>query len=154
MKQRYKILDDLDFEVVREDWNIYKVPKDNSIIRFKLVLTKIVKTDLIDPVTKNNVYGVAFQTLVSVKSKTKGNPSEKLPSQDEIPNLPKKVVKHEVVREDWNIYRIDKESIYYDIKPVVTVVYRVDELYDSLGYPFYWVISQYVTRVRKFGEVE
>jgi len=146
-----KIIEDLDFEVIKEEWNEYKVTDDDSQIKLKTVIAKIFKTNITDQATGLPVYGTAYQNVLSVKSSTKGEPSDRLPSPSEIPNMPKSEVNFITVKEDWNSYKIKDEGkdFIFEIKSIVTQIYRIDGFYDQLGYPYYWVLSQQVSRVRK-----
>ena len=148
----FTILDDLEFEVVREVWNKYRIPEDRTVLKLKIVVTKILKTDKTDPITSLPIYATGHQTALSVKSELKGQPSPKLPTtQEELTNHELQEVKYQVEELDWNIYKVfdSQNVIQYEIQPVITSIYKVIGVFDQLGNPYYWVTSQIITRVKK-----
>jgi len=71
--------EEVDFEVVKEEWNEYKL-KDGTTLKVKLILLGVVRTNQYDPVGKP-IYGVSSQNVIRVsnvpdelKKKTKGQP--------------------------------------------------------------------------------
>jgi len=148
----FSILDDLEFEVVREVWNKYRIPEDRTVLKLKIVVTKILKTDKTDPITSLPIYATGHQTALSVKSELKGQPSPKLPTtQEELTNYELQEVKYEDEKVDWNIYEVfdSQNRVQYEIRPIIIRIYKVVGVFDQLGYPFYWVTSQIITRVKK-----
>lgn len=47
--------EDIDFEVMKEDWNEYKL-KDGTTLRVKTVVTSIIRTEDHDPMTGDPTY--------------------------------------------------------------------------------------------------
>ena len=47
-KRRIPPGEDIDFEVLKEDWNEYKLA-DGTTLNLKLILTKVIKTNEYDP---------------------------------------------------------------------------------------------------------
>lgn len=92
--------------------------------------------------------------IVSARSKIRKEP--KIPPFNisrlaDIPSDLRKEVKIvKVINEDWNSYILNGGYIY-EVKPVLTMVYRIEGFYDKFGYPLYYVLSQNVSRTRKEG---
>ena len=146
------IVDDLEFEVIQEDWNIYTIPPDDTVLKLKIVVTKILKTDKIDSLTGLPLYVTGYQNVLSVKSKKKGVPSQKLPlTQEELEKYKKQEVESKEEKTNWNKYKVfDSDyAVLYEIKPIITSIYRIVDLYDQLGYPYYILTSQVISKVRK-----
>lgn len=59
------VVDDLDFKMVKEDWNTYKL-KDGTRIEIKLILTRVAKTDKFDP-AGSPIYLTQTQTVIKPK---------------------------------------------------------------------------------------
>jgi hypothetical protein len=57
---------DIDFETVREDWNEYTL-EDGTILKFKTVVSSIIRTEDYDPMTGNPTYHVRSTNMVRVK---------------------------------------------------------------------------------------
>jgi hypothetical protein len=146
------IVDDLEFEVIKEVWNVYKIPQDDATLKFKVVVTKILKTNKLDELSGLNAYVTGYQNILSVKSSIKGQPSQKIPqTRDELENYQKHEVEYEELRTDWNQYKVfnTDSTVLYEIKPIITNVYRINGVYDAIGYPYYVVTSQIISRVKK-----
>ncbi len=56
----------VDFEVVREDWNEYKL-EDGTVLKFKAIVTDIIRTEEYDPSTGNPIYHVRSTNILRVK---------------------------------------------------------------------------------------
>jgi len=57
---------DVDFETVKEDWNEYKL-EDGTILKFKTIVSSIVRTEEYDPMTGDPVYHVRSTNVLRVK---------------------------------------------------------------------------------------
>jgi len=57
---------DVDFETVREDWNEYKL-EDGTILKFKTIVSSIIRTEEYDPMTGDPVYHVRSTNILRVK---------------------------------------------------------------------------------------
>jgi len=55
--------EEVEFSVEKEDWNTYKL-QDGTTIKFKSVVTKIIKLDLPNPQTNDPIYSVNSQNVV------------------------------------------------------------------------------------------
>jgi hypothetical protein len=59
------VVDEIDFEVVKEDWNSYQL-EDGARIDIKLILTRVAKTDKFDPMG-SPIYLTQTQTVIKPK---------------------------------------------------------------------------------------
>ena len=57
---------DVDFETMKEDWNEYKL-EDGTILKFKTIVSSIVRTEEYDPMTGDPVYHVRSTNVLRVK---------------------------------------------------------------------------------------
>jgi hypothetical protein len=57
---------DVDFETVREDWNEYRL-EDGTILKFKTIVSSIIRTEEHDPMTGDPVYHVRSTNILRVK---------------------------------------------------------------------------------------
>ena len=55
----------VDFETVKEDWNEYKL-KDGTILKFKTVVSNVIRTENYDPMTGDPVYHVRSTNILRV----------------------------------------------------------------------------------------
>jgi hypothetical protein len=62
-----KVVRELEFKVLKEDWFIYKL-KDGSILKIKPILIKVFETDQINPEKGEKVYGFEGTNVVVIKS--------------------------------------------------------------------------------------
>ena len=56
----------VDFETVKEDWNEYKL-EDGTVLRFKTVISSVIRTANYDPMTGDPVYHVRSTNILRVK---------------------------------------------------------------------------------------
>lgn len=57
----------VDFETMKEDWNEYKL-EDGTVLRFKTVVSSIIRTENYDPMTGDPVYHVRSTNILRVKA--------------------------------------------------------------------------------------
>ena len=57
---------DVDFETKNEDWNEYKL-EDGTVLKFKTVVSSIIRTEDHDPMTGDPVYHVRSTNILRVK---------------------------------------------------------------------------------------
>jgi len=57
---------DVDFETIKEDWNEYTL-EDGTVLKFKTVVSSIIRTDDYDPMTGDPVYHVRSTNILRVK---------------------------------------------------------------------------------------
>jgi len=145
-------LKEVDFEVMEEPWNEYRL-SDGAVLRLRVIVVKFFKTERTDPVLGLPVYVVAYQNVLSVKSseRDKPNPPPSSRLADIPPELREEVEVAEVIREGWNRYLVEGRYIY-ELRPVITRVIKLKGYFDVAGYPVYHVFSQNVSRVKEAGE--
>ena len=56
----------VDFETVQEDWNEYKL-EDGTVLKFKTVVSSIIRTENYDPMSGDPVYHVRSTNILRVK---------------------------------------------------------------------------------------
>jgi hypothetical protein len=68
----------VDFETVKEDWNEYKLT-DGTILKFKTVVSNVIRTENYDPMTGDPVYHVRSTNIlrVNVPSELKRLPASR-----------------------------------------------------------------------------
>ncbi|MCK4475908.1 MAG: hypothetical protein KAU16_04200 [Methanophagales archaeon] len=57
---------DVDFETIKEDWNEYKL-EDGTVLKFKTIVSSIIRTADYDPMTGDPVYHVRSTNILRVK---------------------------------------------------------------------------------------
>lgn len=140
-----RLVKELDFRVIKEQWLTIKL-RDDSIIKFKPVLVKVFETDAKDPVTGELVLGFEGHNVVTVRSPEKllGNPSERIPPVPEALKMPKEEVEvAETIDPGWNLYELE-DGKTIKTKAVITRVYKIKDVFDRHGNPYYVVMSQMV----------
>lgn len=140
-----RVVKELDFKVIKEEWLTIKL-KDGSIIKFKPVLMKVFETDRKDPATDEPIISCDGHNVVTVRSPEdlRRNPSEYIPSPDEALKMPKEEVEViETTDPGWNVYELETGKRIRS-KPVITNVYRIKDVFDRYGNPYYIVRSQMV----------
>ena len=56
----------VDFETINEEWNEYKL-EDGTVLKFKTVVSSIIRTENFDPMTGDPVYHVRSTNILRVK---------------------------------------------------------------------------------------
>jgi hypothetical protein len=56
----------VDFETMQEDWNEYKL-EDGTVLKFKTVVSSIIRTENYDPMSGDPVYHVRSTNILRVK---------------------------------------------------------------------------------------
>ncbi|MDO9565121.1 MAG: hypothetical protein Q7J15_00025 [Candidatus Desulfaltia sp.] len=131
--------DYVDFDTVGEPWNLYKL-EDGSLIKFKLVLVKVMPNKN-DP--KN--YSLNTANVVGVQSprELRGAPTSP-PTKGPYNDFEKKDLTPEIIKESWNEYRL-KDGTVLKIKPAITAINKTKS-FDSHGEPIYVVHSQVLVK--------
>jgi len=65
-KGEYVEAEQLKFDAIREDWNIYRL-EDGKILKVKLVVTEVYKLDEIDETTGRNNYLIRSTNVISIE---------------------------------------------------------------------------------------
>jgi hypothetical protein len=137
-----RLVRELEFKVVKEDWFVYKLA-DDSILKVKPVLVRVFETDQVGPDGKRILLFVG-QNVVAVRSpeKLKRTPTLPLPPPTEALKMDKEEVEITETLYDpgWNVYELENgEKV--KMKIVITHVYRVKGLYTETGDPYYVIQS-------------
>jgi hypothetical protein len=74
----------VDFETLNEDWNEYKL-EDGTVLKFKTVVSSIIRTENYDPMTGDPVYHVRSTNILRVKvpEELKQLPASRKPSDED-----------------------------------------------------------------------
>lgn len=74
---------DIDFETKKEDWNEYKL-EDGSVLKFKTVVSNVIRTENHDPMTGDPIYQVRSTNVVRIKvpERLKKLPSKNNPDKE------------------------------------------------------------------------
>jgi hypothetical protein len=127
----------LEFEVVEEKWNRYDLA-DQTVMYARVIVTRVVRAKF----GPTGQYGISTQTIfhVTTPPEKRGDPMQ-TPSPDQLKALPKDPVKILTNSEPWNKYRIPKTGDVFQVKIIVTEVFRVRDHFDNFGEPYYIVTS-------------
>lgn len=130
----------VDFETIKEPWNIYSL-EDESILRIRVLLLKVIQTSKTED---KKDYAVNTKTVMAtyVQKELKGIPS--IPNQKNKVEIEKKDIPFKVIAEDWNEYKLEDGTIL-KLKPVIA---RIDKLtlFDPYGDPLFGVASQILVK--------
>lgn len=134
--------DDIQFDVIKEDWNVYKLP-DGTILKTKIVLIKTVRE--INP-AKNIGYNFNTQNHVAVfaPNDKKGAPTTKPLSPQELQLSATDDMDFETMKEDWNVYQLE-DGARIEIKLIVTRIGKTDK-FDPMGSPIFLTQTQTVIK--------
>jgi len=137
--------EDVDFKIIREDWNIYEL-SDKATLRIRVILAKVIKTGQYKP-DGEPIYGLATTNYVTVKtpSELMGPPTVPSPKPEQIALSDMVEVDFEPKIENWNEYLLE-DNTKLRIKLAVTKVRR-SNFYDTMGYPIYHVDSSNLVSV-------
>ena len=128
-------LDFLEYEVIEEPWNIYKL-EDGSTIRVKIVVSGILKDDKGLVIQAKEVYSVIPNPeYVGVPSPPL-KPKEKMDKYLEAEDL--KIIEK---TDYWNKYSIPSEKLTVSVRGEVVLVSRTSR-HDEKGIPVYVVNVQ------------
>jgi hypothetical protein len=74
----------VDFETLNEDWNEYKL-EDGTVLKFKTVVSSIIRTENYDPMTGDPVYHVRSTNILRVKvpDELKQLPASRKPNNED-----------------------------------------------------------------------
>jgi hypothetical protein len=120
---------DINFDVVNEEWNIYKL-EDNTLLKIKIILLRIIQEGS-DP-RGNPVAGTLVNTVVAPI------PPEGLRHLKAI--TPIFDLKYEIIKETWNEYNTE-DGFVIKIKPNISQIDRLDKI-DPRGDPLYGMSMQ------------
>jgi hypothetical protein len=121
----------LDFTVTREDWCRYDLT-DNSILKVKLILTRIHKNQ--------SNYSADFKHIVVVLTNERGNPDTRSYTHEELQTNVTSEIRYTTVSQDWNEYVAD-DGTRLRLQPILMRVAKTSK-FDSRGMPQYLVDLQ------------
>ena len=128
----------LDYTVVREHWSRYDLA-DSSILKVKIVLTRVFRED------RN--YSVDFQNIFVVLTNERGQPDTRRYAPAELQqSITNDDMRFTTVSQDWNEY-VDDNGTSIRIQPIVMRVAKTSK-FDAKGFPVYIVEMQGTVRVR------
>ncbi len=137
-------LDNIEFKIIKEDWNIYEF-NDDTKLRARIFLSRLTEQknatppkDL-KPDQHFGKYNISFNTNFQVFAMphNKGKPTIPLPQVNQISDQQKEEVNILTSNEPWNVYEIIKNGMIIRIKLVFSEVYKVKDVYDQFGEPYY-----------------
>ncbi len=138
------VINYVDFEVLNEPWNKYKL-SDGAILFSRTIVAHIIRTGQYDAFGKP-AYFVSSNTLNVVRAPKdlRGNPTQPVPTPEQFASSIVEEVNATPEREDWNHYKCD-DGTTISVKAVLTTIQRTSK-YDNLGEPIYFVNSQAVVK--------
>jgi len=139
----------VDFEVVREGWNRYKL-EDEAVLKTKFVLISVVAEknfkEIIEraKTEKGLKVGFGFQShnVVGVEApmRLRGEPDTKTYTIEELrSSIVKEDLDFEVLTETWNVYKLEN-GVMIKVRNAPINVSRTSK-FDSRGLPIYLVDS-------------
>lgn len=136
---------DLDFKILKEDWNFYELD-DGGILKVRLILLRVIKTKTFNP-KGEPVYAFGSQNFLAPKTPKNlmGPPTSPPPSKEQIDTSDRVEVDFKVKKENWNEYTVE-DGAKVRIKLVLTRAERTN-FFDQMGYPIYGVSTHLVTSV-------
>lgn len=127
----------LDFVVTREDWCRYDL-SDNSILKVKVVLTKVYKTQ--------GQLMCEIHPIHVILTNERGDPDTKAYSAEDLKASINRDIRFTTLIEDWNEYVVDDGTII-KIRPLVLKIAKTSK-FDSKGFP------KYICEIRGNMEME
>jgi len=133
----------LEYEVVDEPWNVYKL-EDGSTLRAKIVVSGILKTgETTFALQAREVYNVIPNPKYIGVPSPPLKPKEKLDAYIEAEDL--KIIEK---TDYWNSYSIPSENLVVGVKGEVVLVSRTSR-HDEKGIPVYMVNVQLLYKPKK-----
>jgi len=124
----------LDFNIVREPWNMYEL-RDGSILKAKYVLTRVIKYE---GIKDYHIRGRSITTIHYAPEDMKGQPSETLYSPEEImSSIVEEDIGYRTLMEEWSEYVVE-DGGKIRVKLTVLRVSRTSK-YDNVGVPMYCI---------------
>lgn len=139
-----KLVEVLDFQILDEKWNEYEL-EDNSKLSARGIVTRVARR----PNSPSGQFDLSFQTILTITAPPdqRGQPGAPL-SPEEIALGPDDITSGRKIpvdiltnNEPWNMYRVEKTMDVFQVKLVVSAVYRIKERFDQLGEPAYVITS-------------
>ncbi len=134
----------LDFDVLKESWNLYDL-KDGTQLKTKFVLITVIE----EPASDGFSLGFTSKIVVGAipPIKLMGQPSSPYTQEELRSSIAKPDIDVENSQEVWNSYRLEN-GIVLKIKNVLVNVSRTKK-FDSKGIPIYLVDTNAIVKVSK-----
>jgi len=133
---------ELDFDVVSEPWNRYKL-EEGPIIKSKVVLKNITLERNSEGELGYKLDYQNINTIIEVPMVIQGPPSERKFKHEEIEqNATYNELKYSTLSETWNEYIVEN-GLKIRIKNIVSRVKKTDK-FDTKGYPLYVIRNKMV----------
>jgi len=140
----------VDFEVVREGWNKYRLIQDETILKTKFVLINVImeknyKKIMEGAKTEKGLkigFGFQSQNVIGVEApaRLRGEPDTKTYTIEELrSSIVKEDLDFETLKETWNVYNLE-DGITIKVRGAPIRVSRTSK-FDSQGLPVYLVDS-------------
>ncbi len=141
-------LDNLDFKIIKEDWNEYNLKGDIKL-RGRAFLTRLAENKNAPPPPDLKPGETTMQFTFSVEKKfqifapqlLKGAPTKPIHRLDQIPDEKKEEIEVLTYSEPWNVYEVLKNGGIIKMKLVVDKVYKIKDTFDNFGEPYCVVIN-------------
>jgi len=152
-----KEIEVLDFEVIEEHWNEYEL-EDNTKLRGRVIVTRVARPLHGPPGLYDLSFNTTFTSTTSPSFRGKPSPplgpEELLVKEEDISSGIKIPVKILSSIEPWNYYRIEKTTDTFQVKLLVSAVYRVKDRFDQFGEPAYVITNRPVVAPTAKGYVK
>ena len=135
----------LQFEVIKEPWNVYKL-KDGSTLRVKVILKNVMRD-----AENSYIFGTSNVVAVTPNPKFIGLPSPPLkPGENLGSYIEAEADDLEILdkTELWNKYEVPSESMTLQIKGITVSVSRTKR-HDERGLPIYLANIQCIVKPKK-----
>lgn len=149
-------VEELEAEIVREAWNTYDL-EDGSRLRARSILTKVLWPKGFELLPgKEAKIGASINQLIVVfaPKRLKGPRNPEAPTVQEAAKMKQEEVGTVESKEEWSIYRLPGKRVGVKIKMVVSSVFRVVDVFNAEGDPYYLVNSTTVLGPTSPREIE
>jgi hypothetical protein len=125
----------LDYQVIWEDWNLYRL-ENNIILKIKIPVSNVIED------TEASKPGEKYKLDLDILQKVHSDVDLHEPSADTTikPEDIQKQIGFEPLEERPQIYYIPKNKHILLLKPMIYKVFTTTK-YDKNGYPIFWVES-------------
>ena len=131
----------LDFKTIREDWNRFNIIKDNTEVKVKIVVIKILRRKFSEGYdyrfNHNNIFGINAPLKISGKPDTKRYNLKEL--RESIIEIDMKFKPINEIK--WNEYLIIKDKTKIFVKPEIITINKSNK-FDEYGDPIYSIQIQ------------
>jgi hypothetical protein len=138
------VINYMDFEVLNEPWNKYKL-SDGSVLYMRTIAINIIKTGQYDQFGKP-IYLVSTTYIYHVRApkELRGNPTIPQPMPEVLADSIAEDVNATPEKEDWNRYKLEDGTTIM-LKAILTRIQRTTK-YDQFGEPIYIIYIQNIIK--------